>query len=295
MINLKNISAIGWMLFSALCFALMGAFSHQLAWQFDWKVISFTRASINFIFVAALALWTKKELLFFKAPKFLWGRSINGTLSIFGTFYTLSKLPIAEATSVINTMPLWMAILISFVSKKRVPNGVWFSVLCGIAGVMFIQQPHFDEGNFAVAVGITGAFFASVAVYNLHLIKNLHPTTIVAHFTFVASIISFIVMIPSAHTLFDAARYNPLTIIALIGVGASGTVAQLAMTRAYMLGNPAINSTVGLAQVAFAAVLDILIWSREFNEMTIIGIVLITIPTTLFAARIQFRNRTQSV
>lgn len=295
MIKIKNISAIGWMLFSAMCFALMGAFSHQLAWQFDWTVISFTRASINFIFVASLALWTKKELLFFRAPKNLWRRSIYGTFSIFGTFYTLSYLPIAEATSLVNTMPLWMAILISFVMKKRVPKNIWFSVACGITGVILIQQPHFHDGNFAVIVGLVGAFFASVAVYNLHLIKNMHPTTIVAHFTFVASIIAFVVSIPSLHTLFEAARYNPLTIIALIGVGTSGTVAQLAMTRAYMLGNPAINSTVGLAQVVFASLLDVAIWSRDFNELTIIGILLITIPTTLFAARIQFRNRTQSI
>lgn len=283
------------MLLSAFCFALMGAFTHELSGTFHWTVIAFARASINFIFVAALALMTGKELIFFSAPRNLWTRSLTGTVSIFGTFYTFSWLPIAEATSIINTMPLWMALLIAFVSKDHVPRSIWFAVICGIAGVAFVQQPHFSEGNFAVVVGLVGAFFASVAVYNLHLTKNLHPTTIVAHFTLVASIITFFVMLPNVHTLFDEARYSPIIIVALIGVGASGTVAQLAMTRAYMLGNPAINSTVGLAQVAFASGFDILLWNRDFNLLTIIGILLITVPTTLFVARIQFRNRMQSV
>ncbi len=283
------------MLFSAMCFALMGAFSHALAGTFDWRIIAFARAFINFVFVAFLALSTHKPLLFFSAPKNLWMRSITGTISIFGTFYTLSHLPIAEATSIINTTPLWMALLVAFVSKQRVTKTIWFSVACGIAGVLFIQQPHFEEGNFAVIVGLGGALFASVAVYNLHLTKNVHPTTIVAHFTLVASIITFAAIVPTLPMLFEQARYSFSIVIALLGVGASGTIAQLAMTRAYMKGNPAINSTVGLAQVAFATVFDILIWSRQFNLVTIIGIILITIPTTLFVARIQIRNRTQSV
>lgn len=283
------------MLFSAFCFALMGAFTHALSGAFDWTVITFARAFINFIFVAALALSTNKPLIFFSAPKNLWLRSVTGTVSIFGTFYTFSHLPIAEATSIINTMPLWMALLVAFVSKEHVPRTIWFAVVCGIIGVMFVQQPHFDRGNFAVVVGLIGAFFASVAVYNLHLTKNVHPTTVVAHFTLVASLITFTVMLPSIPTVFEEARYSPSIIVALLGVGASGTVAQLAMTRAYMKGNPAINSTVGLAQVAFATFFDILIWSRLFNLITIIGIILITIPTTLFVARIQLRNRTQGV
>ncbi|MDD8018147.1 MAG: DMT family transporter [Bacteroidota bacterium] len=294
MMKLKNISAIGWMLFSAFSFALMGAFSHALAGAFDWSVIAFARAFINFIFVAALAVMTRKPLILFSAPKSLWWRSVTGTLSIFGTFYVFSNLPIAEATSIINTMPLWMALLVGFVSKQHVPRTIWFAVVCGVVGVAFVQQPHFDQGNFAVVVGLIGAFFASVAVYNLHLTKDLHPTTVVAHFTLVASILTFIVMIPTLHTVFETTRYSPSIIAALIGVGASGTVAQLAMTRAYMKGNPAMNSTVGLAQVAFATGLDVLIWNRSFNLITIVGILLITIPTTLFVARIQLRNRVQA-
>jgi len=283
------------MLFSAFCFALMGAFSHALAGSFNWTIIAFARAFINLIFVALLALLTNKPLIFFSAPKNLWFRSITGTISIFGTFYTLSNLPVAEAMSVINTVPLWMALLIAFISKQSVTKTIWFSVFCGIAGVLFIQQPHFDEGNFAVIVGLGGACFAAVAVYNLHLIKNLHPTTIVAHFTLVASIITFATVIPSIPTLFEEARYSPGIIVALVGVGASGTVAQLAMTRAYMRGNPGINSIVGLAQVAFATIFDIIIWNRSFTVVTIVGILLITVPTTLFAARVQIRNRAQSV
>jgi drug/metabolite transporter (DMT)-like permease len=95
--------------------------------------------------------------------------------------------------------------------------------------------------------------------------------------------------------LFEGAKYSFPVIGALLGIGLTGTMAQLAMTRAYMLGNPAQNSTVGLAQVAFATVFDIVWWNRSFSLETIVGILLITVPTTFFVARIQLRNRAQNI
>ncbi len=295
MLNTKNISALGWMLFSAFCFALMGAFTHSLKDTFDWRITGFARAFINFIFVLALAFATKKPLILFSAPSTLWWRSVIGTLSILCTFYVFAHLPLAEATSLTNLVPIWMALIIAFYGNQSVPRSVLISILCGIAGVYFIQQPHFDQGNFAIVVGIVQALFAAIAVYNLHRIKNIHPTTIVAHFTGVASIITFIVLIPSLPELMDGTKYSLPVIFSLFGVGFTGTAAQLAMTRAYMLGNPAQNSTVGLAQVAFATVFDIVIWDRSFSLETVAGILLITVPTTFFVARIQLRNRAQAV
>lgn len=294
-LNPKNISALGWMLFSAFCFALMGAFTHSLKDIFDWRITGFARAFINFVIVLALAYATKKPLLIFKVPSSLWWRSIVGSISILCTFYIFANLPLAEATSLVNLVPIWMALIVAFVANQAVPRSVLFSIICGILGVYFIQQPHFDQGNFAIVVGIFQALFAAIAVYNLHRIKDLHPTTVVAHFTGVASLITFMVMIPALPELLNGSLYTIPVVLSLFGIGLTGTAAQLAMTRAYMLGNPAQNSTVGLAQVAFATIFDIVVWDRSFSVETVIGILLITVPTTFFVARIQLRNRAQAV
>lgn len=291
----RKISALAWMLFSAFCFALMGAFTHALVGTFDWRVTGFARAFINFIFVTILAFSTKKPLIFFSAPSNLWWRSVIGTLSIVCTFYVFANLPLAEATSLTNLVPIWMALLVAFVGNQAVPRSVLISILSGIAGVYFIQQPRFDQSNIAIGVGILQALLAAIAVYNLHRVKNVHPTTIVAHFTGVASIITGLVLLPALPSLLDASKYSWPVIIELLGIGLSGTAAQLAMTRAYMLGNPAQNATVGLAQVAFATVFDVVIWNRSFSGETILGILLITVPSAFFAARIQMRNRAQGV
>jgi drug/metabolite transporter (DMT)-like permease len=273
------------MLFSAFCFASMVALSHAVAANFDWVAILFARVFVGFLAIAGLALLTSKPLIFFSAPKNLWARSISGTVASFGAFYAYATLPVAEATCVFNTTPLWMAILVFFVFRERISPLVWIAIACGIAGVMLVQRPQFDQANVAIMAGLAGAFFGAVAVYNLHLIKNLHPTTIVAHFSMTASIVTFAALVPSLFSSMVGSDCTRWVIIGLVGVGVLGTVGQLALTRAYMLGNPTINSTVGLAQVAFGVGFDILVWNRSFDTPTIIGILLITNPLIFFAAR----------
>lgn len=275
-------SSIGWVLLSAFCFASMGALSHDAAASSGWLGVVFARAFVNFLFVAALAIVTSKPLILFAAPKNLWVRSITGTCSMFGTFYAFTHLPIAEAICISNTTPIWMALLVSFMARMGLSYSVWAGVACGTIGVVLVQQPEFQQGSLAIIAGLGGGFFGAIAVYNLHLVKNIHPTTIVAHFSLIASIASFLAMLPSLYAAPWGTGWTVPVFLKLIGVGAMGTVGQLAMTRGYITGDPAINAIVALAQVAFGAAFDILIWERSFDPASIIGIILITSPTLFF-------------
>ena len=283
------------MLLSAFCFASMGALSHDVATCSDWLGVVFARAFINFLFVAALAIVTSKPLIIFSAPKNLWIRSITGTCSMLGTFYAFTHLPIAEAISIVNTTPIWMALLVSFMTRTGLSYSVWAGVTCGTIGVVLVQQPQFQQASFAIMAGLGGGFFGAIAVYNLHLVKKIHPTTIVAHFSMIASIASFLAMLLSFYVAPWEAGWTVQIFLELIGVGALGTVGQLAMTRGYMAGDPAINAIVALAQVAFGAGFDILIWDRSFDMASIIGIILITSPTIFFVAEQRFAHHRKSI
>lgn len=260
----------------------MGALSHDVAASSDWLGVVFARAFINFLFVAALAVATSKPLIIFSAPKNLWIRSITGTCSMLGTFYAFTHLPIAEAISIVNTTPIWMALLVSFMTRTGLSYSVWAGVTCGTIGVVLVQQPEFQQGSFAIVAGLGGGFFGAIAVYNLHLVKKIHPTTIVAHFSMIASIVSLLAILLSFDEASWKADWTARILLELMGVGTLGTVGQLAMTRGYMAGDPAVNAIVALAQVAFGAGFDILIWDRSFDMVSIIGIILISSPTIFF-------------
>lgn len=287
----SKVSSIGWMLLSALCFASMGALSHDVAACSDWLGVVFARAFTNFLFVAGLALVTSKPLVVFSAPKHLWIRSITGTCSMLGTFYAYTHLPVAESISITNTTPIWMALLVYCVTRAGLSPSIWAGVASGTIGVVLVQQPQFEQAGFAILVGLGGALFGAIAVYNLHLVKKLHPTTIVAHFSMIASTVSFIAMLLSFCVVPREADWTWQVLVKLVGVGALGTVGQLSMTRGFMAGDPTINAIVALAQVAFGVGFDILIWDRSFDMASIIGIILITSPTVFFVAEQRIAHR----
>jgi drug/metabolite transporter (DMT)-like permease len=283
------------MLLSALCFASMGALSHEVAAYSNWLDVVFARAFTNFLFVTALAVATSKPLILFSAPKNLWIRSITGTCSMLGTFYAYTHLPVAEAISIVNTTPIWMALLVSLMTRERLSYAIWAGVACGTVGVVLVQQPQFQQASVAILAGLGGALFGAIALYNIHLLKGIHPTTIVAHFSMIASVASFFAMMLSFYGAPGEAGWTGRILLELIGVGALGTVGQLAMTRGYMAGEPALKAIVALAQVAFGVGFDILIWKRSFDMASIIGIILITSPTMFFVAEQKYASYRKSI
>lgn len=57
------------------------------------------------------------------------------------------------------------------------------------------------------------------------------------------------------------------------------TAGQLLLTRAFAAGAPARVSVVGLTQVGFAMVFDILLFNRALEIHSLIGILLVMLPT----------------
>src|SRR5205823_6390284 len=65
----------------------------------------------------------------------------------------------------------------------------------------------------------------------------------------------------------------------LVGVGATATLGQLCLTRAFTLGEPARVSVVGLSQILFAMGLDVLFGNLSFHPARLAGIALVMAPT----------------
>lgn len=283
------------MLLSAFCFASMGALSHGVGRYSSWLGVVFARAFTNFVFVAALAVVTSRPLIVFAAPKNLWIRSITGTCSMLGTFYAFTHLPVAEAISIVNTTPIWMVLLVYLMTRQNLSYSTWAGVACGTVGVLLVQQPQFDQAGIGILAGLGGAFFGAIAVYNIHLLKMLHPTTIVAHFSLIASVVSFFAMVATFGTSPWQLGWTGRVLLELCGVGVLGTVGQLAMTRGYMAGEPAVKAVVALAQVAFGVLFDMVFWNRSFDHLSIMGIVLITSPTVFFVLEEKYESYKKSV
>src|SRR5438477_4738547 len=95
-------------------------------------------------------------------------RSLAGSLSLIGTFFALTRLPVSDVLTLTNTFPIWVAVLSWPLLRQAPPPQVWISIASGVAGVVLIQQPHFAEGKFAPLVALCAAFFTGISMIGLH-------------------------------------------------------------------------------------------------------------------------------
>jgi drug/metabolite transporter (DMT)-like permease len=234
-------------------------------------------------FALPFALAVRSSLTLRGSPT-LWVRSIVGSLGLLCTFYTLSHLHISESITLLNMYPIWVSLL-SWIVFKEVPGlKVWFAVATGLVGVYLIAQPHFGEQRFALGVGVLSSVFTAIVMLGLNRLSHLEANTIVVHFAAVSTAITAGLCLFSGKVFSLNPPTDSLGIVKLLGVGLTGTIGQIALTRAFALGEPSRVSIVGLTQLVFGVAYDRIVWHREYTAGTIAGIVLVAAPTAWLLA-----------
>jgi drug/metabolite transporter (DMT)-like permease len=266
------------MLWSSMAFATMGALSHLAGERCDWQIVAVARTSLAFLFSLGLAVSTNVPLVFLK-PAVLWMRSIAGSIGLLCSFYALTHLPISTSLTLSNTVPVWVTLLAWPVLREQPSASVWIAVAVGLTGILLIQKPDLSGGTLPGLIALGSAVCTAIAVIGLNKLGGVDARAIVTHFSGVSTVFSLIFLFVSG----SAVRYEPLqdkiTLCLLLGVGLAGTIGQIFMTRAFALGNPSRVSVVGLTQIIFALLLDLLLWQRLFEAMTLVGVFLVIAPS----------------
>jgi drug/metabolite transporter (DMT)-like permease len=268
-----------WMLGGCLSFAGMGTLAHAVGSRCDWRWLLLTRTALPLVLVAALAFASGVRLVFWRPPV-LWMRSIAGSISVLCTFFVLTHtdLAVSDVFTLTHMFPVWVAVLSWPLLGAPPPGSVWAAVASGVAGVALIEQPHLAEENFASLIALAASFSTALAMIGLHRLKGIDPRAIVVHFSAVALVMSL-----ALFALFE--RNAPTAVpegdvlLRLLGVGVLATVGQLLLTKAFASGHPARVSVVGLSQVLFALLFDVLLLDHTVNAWTLLGIALVVAPT----------------
>lgn len=158
-------------------------------------------------------------------------RSLLGMTGMALNFTTFVLLPLAEATVLLFTVPIFATILSALILKERVGIHRWSAVVLGFVGVLIVVQPGGSTlPAHGVAIGLVAAIVvASISVTLRQIGRTESATTTVFWFT-VLSTIPFGALMP----VFGQA-HGATTFALLLGMGLMGGVAQLASTASLRL------------------------------------------------------------
>jgi drug/metabolite transporter (DMT)-like permease len=234
----------------------------------------FYRSFISLIFII-LIIVNKKISLKTNFKKLHFYRSFVGFLSLLAFFYAISHLPLSTAISLNYTSPLFVALLIPFFIQKNPSFKVCCLLLVGFFGAFLILKPTLTGNSaFAGFIGLLSGFGAGLAyLFMAQLGKVNEPDTrVIFYFTLLSSICAGLLMLLEDTNL-EIFQHWWL----LLGLGVSATIAQLALTKAYRVGNTLKNAGLSYLTILFSSILGLIVFSETLDVLSLVGILLIII------------------
>ena len=278
-----------WMVVAGLLFAVMGLFVKLGSLHgFSGAELVFYRSFIGLAVVYGIVRHRGLALRTQHLRSHLY-RGLTGLVSVMLYFYALTHLPLATAVTLNYTSPLFLAVLAACVLNERVSRWVLAAVVTGFLGVALLLRPTLaSDAILAGVVGVASGACASIAYLNVKQLGQLGEpgSRIVFYFALISTLGAAAWML--AFT-FHAIDWEGAGII--LGIGASATLAQLAMTRAYQEGETLVVGSLAYSTLVFASLLGVLVWDEVLGAGSWIGIAIIVasgVVATLAAPRQEF-------
>lgn len=185
-------------------------------------------------------------------------RAFTGMCGMLCGFGAVTLLPLAEATILSFTTPLFAVILTALLLRERVGPWRWLSVVCGFIGVIIIAQPgHGAIPLFGAFVGLMGALLVAIISFQLRdLGRTEEPVRITFWFAaFGAPLMAlFLPFFMTAHT--------PWQWTVLAAVGLVGTAGQLFLAASLRYGAVASVIIMDYTALIWSTLYGWLVWDR---------------------------------
>lgn len=218
-------------------------------------------------------------------------RALIGGTGMFFTLGVVRLLPLAEATVLGFTTPMFAVILAAVVLKEQVGPWRWIAVTVGLLGVVVIAGP--DSGSlplFGLLVGIGAAFMVALVTIQVRdLGRTEEPLTVVFYFSaFSAPVLGLF--------LFHTGASHDLTgWLMLLGIGLTGLFAQISMTASLRYGSVSSVIVVDYIQLAWATFWGWLIFDHLPPASTWMGAPIIIGASLLIIWRERVLGKTRAV
>ncbi|MGK7932882.1 MAG: DMT family transporter [Microcystaceae cyanobacterium] len=202
-------------------------------------------------------------------------RSGIGLGAMYGFFYSLAHLPLADLMLIKSTIPL----IIPFIAFLWLDENISLRTIVaggiGFVGVILILRPD-GSRDWASLVALGSSLMAAFSFITVRKLSSTEPPLrIVSYFAILGLFVSAIPLIWTWQTP-TITQY-----LMLIGVGLATTIGQVSLTRGYQ-NAPA--SSVGIftyTSVPFGAFLGWLFWNELLDTISYFGAVLIVLAGSI--------------
>lgn len=262
-----------WMLLASAMFAIMGA-CIKLASDYGSSLpqIVLFRGMPSILLLYGWAICTHRRIAPNSWKLHIW-RNLSGIAAMWLGFYALSHLPLSTAVSLNYTSPLFIGVgMLLWGGSQRDPVRI-LAVILGFLGVVGVLRPSIEHEHFLAALlGLAGGAMGAVAMMQVRQLGRAGE----AEWRTVLIFSSFVCLSSLAGlSLGGWHELDGHAWLALVGLGTSGLVGQLAMTRAFGLGSALLTAALQYSTIIFATLLGMVFWGDHPDAVAWAGMICI--------------------
>jgi drug/metabolite transporter (DMT)-like permease len=277
------------MLLWALSFSTAMAFAKTLSPDVNSLIILFMRYFFGLIFFSPFVFSAGLKGFKTSRPVLHITRVLFVGASMACTYYAYRNLPLALATSIGMTGPLFTTLLSMALLKDSVSLPKWGLILFGYLGVIVMVRPHEMTVGLGVWVELLANLFAALSIICVKLLSRTESTlTIMLYANTVTTFIAGLL----ALTVWETPSSYDLT--ALVLIGGLGVFSQFCSVTALRYANPSYLAPFEYTRMCFAIPVGYIIFHETPTLWTLAGTFMI-IGATYWLTRLELNAPAQNV
>lgn len=231
--------------------------------------IVFFRSIVSLILSYA-SLYNTNTKIFNKNSPLLIARGLSGALALSLYFYTIQKIPLASAVTILYLAPIFTVLLSIFLLKES-PSAMQIPFfIVSFIGASFLKQFDARVDVTYFAMGITAAFFAGLAYNFIRMLRGkVHHQLIILYFPLMT------IPIVSPYVYQHWVTPTVSEFIGMILIGIITQLAQVFMTKAYLFEKASKISHFSYLTSVFAYFTGLIFFNENLTLMGGVGLILI--------------------
>ena len=273
------------MLLWALSFSTAMAFAKTLSPEVDSIIVLFMRYFFGLVFFSPFVFQAGLKGFITSRPALHLIRVVCVGAAMGCTYYAYRNLPLALATSIGMTGPLFTTVLSMLLLRDSISFPKWVLIIFGYFGVIVMVQPHEMPIGIGVWVELLANLFAALSIICVKLLSRTESTLTIMLYantatTFIAGLVALSVW------------KTPATpdLIALMAIGALGVFSQFCSVSALRYAKPSYLAPFEYTRLCFAVPVGYLFFHELPTLWTLYGSIMI-IGATYGLTRLELGNQ----
>lgn len=277
------------MVLATFAFAIMTALIRFLAEDLHPFQIAFFRNLFGFLFMLPWLMRAGMGALRTTRMRLYWLRAAFALAAMLCWFSGLALMPLAEATALSFSAPLFATLAAIVVLGERLGPHRTIALISGLAGALIILRPGLAPVGLPALLILASSVFIACAITTVKILARTEGTSAI-----VTWMVIYLIPLSLVPALF-VWTWPDLDLLGwLFALGAAATVGQVAMTRAYAAADATVVLPLDYTRLPFVALIGWVAFAETVDVWTWVGAAVMATATIYMTYReTRYKRRTR--